>query len=67
MPNNTIFAGNPAKIVKELNSKEFNTREDFFKDPKKLAHDFDMLDKYTLKDNTFLNWLKSIIYPDDSQ
>ena len=67
VPQNSIFAGNPAKLVKELNDKEFNTRKDFFKDPKKLAHDFDMLDKYTLKDNTFLNWLKSIIYPDDSQ
>ena len=67
VPQNSIFAGNPAKLVKELNDEEFNTRKDFFKDPKKLAHDFDMLDKYTLKDNTFLNWLKSIIYPDDSQ
>ena len=67
VPQNSIFAGNPAKLVKELNDEEFNTRKDFFKDPKKLAHDFDMLDKYTLKDNTFLNWLKSIIYPDNSQ
>ena len=67
VPQNSIFAGNPAKLVKELNNDEFNTRKDFFKDPKKLAHDFDMLDKYTLKDNTFLNWLKSIIYPDNTQ
>jgi acetyltransferase-like isoleucine patch superfamily enzyme len=66
VPQNSIFAGNPAKLVKELNTKGFNSRKDFFKDPKKLANDFDMLDKYTLKDNTFLNWLKSIIYPDDT-
>ena len=64
VPQNSIFAGNPAKLVKELNNEEFKSRKDFFKDPKKLADDFDMLDKYSLKDNTFLNWLKSIIYPD---
>ncbi|MFL2714513.1 MAG: acyltransferase [Gammaproteobacteria bacterium] len=66
VPQNSIFAGNPAKLVKELNSEGFNTRKDFFKDPKKLANDFDMLDKYTLKDNTFLNWLKSMIYPNNN-
>ena len=66
VPQNSIFAGNPAKLVKELNGEGFNSRKDFFKDPKKLANDFDMLDKYTLKDNTFLNWLKSIIYPDNT-
>ena len=31
---------------------------------KKLAYDFDMLDKFTLKDNSLLGWLKSLINPD---
>ena len=63
VPKNCVFAGNPAKLVRKLDQGEFNTRKDFFKDPIKLAHDFDMLDKYSLRSNTFLNWVKSIIYP----
>ena len=60
---NSIYAGNPAKFIKKLDKKEFNTRKDFFKDPKKLAYDFDMLDRYSLKDNSFFDWIKSLIYP----
>ena len=63
VPANSVFAGNPAKLVKKLDEKEFNTRRDFYKNPVKLAHDFDMLDRFTLKDNSLLGWLKSIIYP----
>ena len=66
VPDNSVYAGNPAKLVKKLDKKEFNTRKDFFKDPKKLAYDFDMLDRYSLKENTFLNWIKSLINPDKS-
>ena len=60
---NSIYAGNPAKFIKKLDDKEFNTRKDFFKDPKKLAYGFDMLDRYSLKDNSFFDWIKSLIYP----
>ena len=66
VPENSVYAGNPAKLVKKLDEENFNTRENFFEDPKKLAHDFDMLDKYTLKDNSILNWIKSLINPDNS-
>ena len=66
VPDNSVYAGNPAKLVKKLDEKEFNTRKDFFKDPKKLAYDFDMLDRYSLKENTFLNWIKSLINPNKS-
>ncbi len=66
VPKNSVFAGNPAKLVKKLDQEDFNTRKDFFSDPKKLAHDFDMLDRYSLKSNTFLNWLKSIFFPDNT-
>ena len=66
VPENCIYAGNPAKFIKKLDAKEFNTRKDFFRDPKKLAYDFDMLDKYTLKDNSFINWIKSLINPDQN-
>ena len=63
---NCIYAGNPATFIKKLDKKEFNTRKDFFKDPKKLAYDFDMLDKYSLKDNSFFDWLKSLINPNNT-
>ena len=63
---NCVYAGNPATFIKKLDKKEFNTRKDFFKDPKKLAYDFDMLDKYSLKDNSFFNWLKSLVNPNKS-
>ena len=66
VPENCIYAGNPAKFIRSLDEKEFNTRKDFFNDPKKLAHDFDMLDRYTLKENSFLNWIKSKFNPDNS-
>ena len=66
VPENCIYAGNPAKFIKKLNAKEFNTRKDFFRDPKKLAYDFDMLDKHTLKNNSFISWIKSLINPDQS-
>ena len=63
---NCVYAGNPATFIKKLDKKEFNTRKDFFKDPKKLAYDFDMLDKYSLKDNSFFDWLKSLINPNNT-
>ena len=64
VPKNCIYAGNPARLVKKINEKEFNTRKDFFSDPAKLAYEFDMLDKFSLKENTLLNWLKSLVNPD---
>jgi|TARA_B000000475_G_scaffold269763_1_gene264259 acetyltransferase-like isoleucine patch superfamily enzyme len=66
VPPNSIFAGNPAKLVKTLENKEFNTRANFLEDPLKLAKDFDSLDRYSLGDNTLLNWIKSIVLPDEN-
>ena len=66
VPPNSIFAGNPAKLVKTLENKEFNTRANFLEDPIKLAKDFDSLDRYSLSENTLLNWIKSIVMPDEN-
>lgn len=66
VPPNSVFAGNPAQLVKTLDDVEFNTRANFLEDPLQLAKDFDALDKYTLGKNTFIGWLISIINPNDS-
>jgi len=62
VPPNSIYAGNPAAFIRNLDEGEFITREDFFKDPIKLAKDFDLLDRYTLGNNTLGSWIKSIIW-----
>ena len=64
VPPNSIFAGNPAKLVKTLDDVDFNTRANFLENPLQLAKDFDALDKYTLGKNTFFGWIKSLITPD---
>ena len=64
VPPNSIFAGNPAKLVKTLDDVDFNTRANFLENPLQLAKDFDVLDKYTLGKNTFFGWIKSLITPD---
>ena len=66
VPPNSIFAGNPAKLVKTLDDVEFNTRANFLEDPIKLAKEFDALDRYTLGQNSLFGWLKSLVMPDKS-
>ena len=63
IPANVVAAGNPAKIVKNLDQGEFISRKDFYKDPIQLAKDFDNLDKFNLQDNSFMGWLRSIFAP----
>ena len=63
IPANVVAAGNPAKVVKNLDQEDFISRKDFYKDPIQLAKDFDNLDKFNLKDNTFIGWLRSIFAP----
>ena len=38
--------------------------EDFFRNPAKLANDFDLLDRFSLGHNTFWGWIKSIFWRD---
>ena len=66
IPQNTIYAGNPAIFIRDLDEDEFITRKDFFNNPVKLAKDFDLLDRYTLGQNSFFGWIKSIIFRDKS-
>lgn len=64
VPPNVVVAGNPAKIVKQLDEDaEFGTRKAFFSDPAEFAARYDRIDYMVLKDNGWLNWLRTLIAP----
>ena len=61
VPANVVVGGNPAKIIKELDpSVDGVTRMKLFEDPEGLVDLYDQIDLYTLKENTLLNYLKSV-------
>jgi acetyltransferase-like isoleucine patch superfamily enzyme len=64
VPANVVVAGNPAKVVKELDpEREFTTRMDYFADPEELERFFEAINKEVLADNSFWRWFWSVIYP----
>ncbi|MBW1641986.1 MAG: acyltransferase [Deltaproteobacteria bacterium] len=64
IPANVIAAGNPAKVIKELDPNEQVTpRSQWYSNPDKLFMYFDMIDKDELKSNTCLGWIRSIFRP----
>ena len=64
VPDNVIVGGNPAKVIKDLDSnEEMHTRNDLFSDRKSLDELYDYLDKINLKENNTLNFLKSLLAP----
>lgn len=64
IPRGCVAAGNPAKIVKQLDQKEkMITRAHFFKNPNKLFQDLDYFDRKLLANNTLFDWVRHIIRP----
>jgi len=64
VPANVIVAGNPARVVKELDpAGPFRTRADYLQDPRALFAEFDALDREMLRGNGLLRWLHSVIWP----
>ncbi len=64
VPSNVIAAGNPARIVRELDPRRpMVTRAQWFSDPRRLSAEIDGLDRDMLKGNTVLDWLRSLVYP----
>jgi len=62
IPANVIAAGNPAKVIKNLDpDKPMTTRKDRFSDSDKMKHTFETAEKQSLKDNTFLGWIRSLL------
>jgi len=72
IPANVIAAGNPAKIIKQLDpGKPIITRKDRFADTDDLKvtsnltiQAFEAAEKELLKGNTFLGWVRSWIFPE---
>ncbi len=64
IPANSVAAGNPAKTVKQLDNEEsFITRARWFSDPERLFRGFDEADKELLRENSFLRWLRYLLFP----
>lgn len=64
VPANVVVAGNPAKVVKELDPERgFVTRMDYFQDPVGLEQFFDAVDREVLAGNSLWRWLWSAVYP----
>jgi len=64
IPNNVIAAGNPATVVKHLDpDKGLIMRSEIFKDPIQLKHQTDEIERYLLKNNTFIGWIRTHLIP----
>jgi len=64
VPPNSIAAGNPAKVVKQLDlERTFNKREKMFSNPEQLEKYMNAFDRENLKKNSTLGWLRSILFP----
>jgi acetyltransferase-like isoleucine patch superfamily enzyme len=64
VPPNVVVAGNPAKVVKYLDpEEEFTTRAQWYSNPAKLYRDITQLDKNMLRGNTWLHWLRHLLFP----
>ncbi|MDY6831283.1 MAG: acyltransferase [Thermodesulfobacteriota bacterium] len=65
LPANVIAAGNPARVVRELNPEEqpFFTRGQWFEDAESLQRGFQVIDQGMLQGNTLLGWLRHAWFP----
>lgn len=64
IPANSVAAGNPARIIKTINpNRRMLKRELLFSDPEHYFYNQDQLDKFMLGNNGWINWLRSLISP----
>ncbi len=64
IPANCIAAGNPAKVIRELDSRKgFTKREKMFANPEQLNRYMNEFDKGFLKSNSTLGWLRTLLFP----
>lgn len=68
VPANVIVAGNPAKIVKQLDpTRAFKKRQELFRGSVDYQDYLRRYDAFMLQDNTLAKWLRSVILPTHSQ
>lgn len=64
IPENSIAAGNPARVVKQLDlDVPMTTRADLFENPSAYAKYLDQIDRYLLRENSLTDWLRILIIP----
>ncbi len=64
VPANVVVAGNPARIVKQLDVEQgFTTRADFFANPVELDEFYDAVNRTVLGKNGLLNWIRALAWP----
>lgn len=64
IPQNVMAAGNPARVIRELDpEKTIITRKDRFSDTKAMTGLLESMEKENLKDNTLWGWIRSFIFP----
>ena len=64
IPANCVAAGNPAKVVKQLDpDRQLTTRASLFKDTTILNAELAKIDRYVLGNNTLLGWLRTCFAP----
>ncbi len=64
IPANVVAAGNPARVVKELDpDREMITRKDRYSDTEKMNQVFEASEKDFLRGNTLWGWLRSFVAP----
>jgi len=64
VPANVIVAGNPARVVRELDpDRGYVTRADYFADPAALLRYYDAVERQVLSPNGLLSWLRMLLWP----
>lgn len=64
IPPNTVAAGNPARVVKKLDSaRPMTTRKKWYANPERLQRDIEEMQKNDLEGNTFRKWLRYLFHP----
>lgn len=63
VPENVVFAGNPAREVKKLDKVDFVTRKSLFSQSSTYLDDLLTIEKKTMEANTLLGWIRSIVWP----